>query len=105
MKPTTDQIDNRKRHDSFGAAPRDDRRFPVTDFHYHTAALYRFSGGRAKENRSSFLNISRDYFHNEARHNFALEAAFFALMVVTVLPPLLNNAKTLTEFVRAIGAF
>jgi hypothetical protein len=96
MKPTVRTIDQSKKRDSF--APRSDRRFPSTDCNYHTVALGPFNGARSV--KSSFRNISNDYFKSEARHDFMAEASFFAAIVLTAAVPLVSGAYALAQFIR-----
>lgn len=102
MKPKIETVDRTKTRDSF--APRADHPFPLTDCNYHSVALGGYSNGCARAEVPSFLNISRDYFKNEARHSFAGEAAFFAMIVLTAAVPLVSNAYALADFIRAISA-
>ncbi|MEY2525238.1 MAG: hypothetical protein QOE73_9 [Verrucomicrobiota bacterium] len=100
MKPTLEPIDQRKNCDAF--AFRADHRLPITDCHYHSVALGGYNGARSP--KTSFRNISNDYFKNEAPHSFVAEASFFAAIVLTAAVPLMNGVSALAHFVRAIGA-
>jgi hypothetical protein len=51
----------------------------------------------------SFRDISRDYLNREARNNFLIEAALFAMIVITAALPLLNGAHALAGLVRSLG--
>lgn len=102
MKPTFETIDQSTNHDSF--ALRADRRFPLTDCHYHSVALGGHNHNCAQAGVPSFRNISREYFKNEARNSFVGEAMFFAMIVLTAALPMLNGAYALAHFIRAIGA-
>jgi hypothetical protein len=84
--------------------PKIETRFPITDHNYQSVSLGGGSGSRARLAGPSFRNISREYFDNEARHNFVGEALFFAAIVLTAALPLMNSAYALAHFVRAIGA-
>lgn len=97
MKPTFETIDRSKKRDSF--ALRGDQRLPITDCHYQSIALGGFNHACSK---TSFREISSDYFKNEARHDFWAEASFFAAIVLTAAVPLALGAYAVTEFVRAI---
>jgi hypothetical protein len=79
-------------------------KFPSVDCNYHSIALGGFNGRCAKVSAPSFLNISRDYFRNEARHDFAGEAACFAMIVVTAAVPVVSGAYAVVELCRAFGA-
>jgi hypothetical protein len=77
--------------------------FPKTDCNYHTASISNISGRCFGARRPSFRSISQDYFKNEARHNYAGEAALFGLIVLTAALPLLNSAQALLQLVRSVG--
>ena len=80
--------------------PKIETKFPITDHNYQSIPLNGCSGSRAHFAEPSFRNISRGYFDNEARHDFAAEASFFAAIVLTVLPALMIGASALTHFIR-----
>ena len=100
MKPTCELIDQGENCDAF--AFRAERRFPITDCHYHSVALGGYNSAHSA--KTSFRNISNDYFKNEARHSFVAEASFFVAIVLTAAVPLMNGVSALAHFVRAIGA-
>ena len=102
MKPKIETVNRTKTRDSF--APRADHPFPLTDCNYHSVALGGYSNGCARAEVPSFLNISRDYFKNEARSMFATEAAFFSVIVVTAAVPLINTAMAMVHLVRSVAA-
>jgi hypothetical protein len=79
---------------------------PKTDYNYTALTLSGLNGCSAKRiaNAHSFRQISDDYFKDEARHSFAEEGAFFAVIVFTVAMALLMNVSALAHFVRVIGA-
>jgi hypothetical protein len=53
-----------------------------------------------------FHALSRDYFTREAHQHFATEAAAFFLLMVTTLLPLFNGANAVVELIRSTrGAF
>lgn len=79
-------------------------KLPSIDCNYHSIALGGFNGRCAKVSAPSFLNISRDYFANEARHNFIEEATFFAMMVVTAAVAVVSGAIAVIKLCRAFGA-
>jgi len=76
-----------------------------TDHNYTAATLAEFNSRCANRdaNARSFRKISDNYFKYEAPHNFAGEAALFALIAVTAALPILNNASALAHFIRAIS--
>jgi hypothetical protein len=84
---------------------RPNRRWPMTDYNYHSDALEGFNTNCARFPALSLWDISRNYFKNEARYNFLGEAALFAVVICTAFLPLINNAHRLVEFVRAINNY
>ena len=100
MKPTLYSVRTIRRQDAFQSASKS---LPVTDCNYQVVMLDGSRGGCAKAIRPSFRSISSDYFNIEARHNFAGEAAFFAMIVITAALPMLNTVHAMADFVRAIG--
>ena len=50
-------------------------------------------------------NFSFDDKFESIRHDFLGDAGLFAVIVLTVFLPLINNAHALVEFVRAIANF
>ena len=102
---TTNQIPNtNKRHDSGSVHLRYGRNFPKTDYNYHNASLAGCGAGCGATFRApSFRDISRDYLNREARNNFLIEAALFAMIVITAALPLLNGAHALAGLVRSLG--
>ena len=98
---TTNQIPNtNKRHDSGSARVCYGRNFPKTDFNYHNASL---AGCGATFRAPSFCDISRDYLNREARNNFLIEAALFAMIVITAALPLFNGAHAVAGLIRSLG--
>jgi hypothetical protein len=82
---------------------RNHRRFPLTDCNYNSVTLTGYRGQCAKPMAPSFRNISRQYFENEARHDFIGEAILFAMLVITAAVPLVSAAYAVTELCRAFG--
>jgi len=103
MKPIF-QINHR--YGSSAHTARMSRRSPKTDFDYQTATLDDICGRPVENCEPPFHALSRDYFSREAHHDFAIEsAAFFLLMMTTVLP-LFNGANAVMELIRSTwGAF
>ena len=98
MKPSS--TPNRSRNGSDRSA----RRFPITDCDYQAPSYIDRSGGHcANVPAPSFLNISRDYFRNEARYTFASEAALFVLITVTAALAIASGAVAAIDFLRALG--
>jgi hypothetical protein len=80
------------------------KRFPLIDCNYHSVMLSGYHGRCAKPAAPSFRNISRQYFRNEARHEFAVEGIFFAILIVTATVPLVSAASAVIQLCRAFGA-
>ena len=98
MKPSS--TPNRSRNGSDRSA----RRFPITDCDYQAPSYIDRSGGHcANVPAPSFLNISRDYFRNEARYTFASEAALFVLITVTAALAIASGAVAAIDFLRTLG--
>jgi rhamnogalacturonyl hydrolase YesR len=53
----------------------------------------------------SFWNITGDYYKSEARQDFWGEASLWAVLALTAFLPLISNAHTVMEFVRAISTY
>ena len=96
MKPIPNFSDYRA-----GTARRS-RRFPSIDCHYQTPPHVDLDGGHCAP-RSSFRNISRDYFRDEAPYHFAAEAALFAAMTVTAGIAVAIGTVAAIDFLRALG--
>ena len=77
----------------------------MTDYNYHSTALEGFNTNCGHVSVLSLWDISRNYFKNEARYDFLGEAALFAVVILTTFLPLISNAHTLVEFVRAISNY
>jgi hypothetical protein len=91
MKPTLQS--NRRR------SPR----LPKTDYNFQSPSVANMGGRCFGSRPPSFRAISQDYFKNEARQNFAGEAALFSAIVLIVAIPLLQSASALVHLVRSIG--
>ena len=100
MRPTVEHSTLSKRAD---VARKNPARFPKIDCNYRTVALPTFRGGCVRPKFSSFRDISADYFHNEARNEFCLEAVAFVAIAITAAIPILNNMHALADFLRVIG--
>jgi hypothetical protein len=94
------------RYGSSAHTVRMSRRSPKTNFHYQTATLDDIRGRPVEDCKPPFHALGRDYFTREAHQDFAIEsAAFFLLMMTTVLP-LFNGANAVVELIRSPwGAF
>jgi hypothetical protein len=94
MKPTMQSNESGK-----GGEPR---RFPVTDFHYHSVALEEFNSCCAGK-EPAFHTLSRDYFKTEDREYFLAEAIVFAVVMATAALPLLNSIQAMFHLVSRAG--
>jgi hypothetical protein len=76
------------------------RPFPITDYNYQPSGCADFGrcGARFGMDKPSFRGISEGYFNREARQNFAAEAAFFGVIVLTAALPILNSVNALVHF-------
>ena len=99
MKPTVEQNDLSKRAD---VAERNAGAFPFIDCNYQTVALPSYRGCCLRAKFSSFRNISGEYFRNEARNEFRVEAVAFVAIIITAAIPILNNMHALADFLGAI---
>jgi hypothetical protein len=99
MKPTCQTKENGPRHQSVI------RKFPVTDFNYHSVGLDGYHGHCAKVESPSFYRLTRDYFKGEARHDFLMEAAVFGAILATAVLPLIDGAHAVMNLARATGGF
>jgi hypothetical protein len=100
MKPTVEQNNLSKRAD---VAHKSATAFPSVDCNYQTVALPSYRGGCLRPRFSSFRNISGEYFRNEARNEFRVEAVAFVAIVITAAIPILNNMHALADFLRGIS--
>ncbi|MBA2584976.1 MAG: hypothetical protein H0U99_00630 [Chthoniobacterales bacterium] len=105
MKPTNENQLSSTRADAF--ATISDRRSSLRkiDYSYHAADLSELGSscaGRGSVSRTPFRAISQDYFENEARGEYAIEAGAFILIVLTVALPLVHAAIGLMDLVRAL---
>jgi len=89
MKPTT--ITNKNA-----------RKFPFVDYHYQTKTLGNFTGRCAKTSSKSLRDISRDYFDNEANHDFLSDAAVFGTLIATAAVPIIAGLSAVVELCRAL---
>jgi hypothetical protein len=100
MKPTVEQNNLSKRAD---VAQEDRAPLPNVDCNYQTVVLPSHRGACLRPRFSSFRNISGEYFRNEARNEFHIEAVAFVAIVITAAIPILNNLRALAYFSRAIS--
>jgi len=100
MKPTFDFSGKSRRDLGDSASRRFDR--PQTDYSFQPASAVN-SGRCFGGCRPSFLAISQGYFENEARTNFASEAALFVVMMMTAAAPIVYSLYALANLVRSFA--
>jgi hypothetical protein len=79
------------------------KRFPLVDCNYRPMTLEGYRGRCVRTGTSHFRNISGEYFQNEARHDFFVEAVCFVVIVITVAVPLVSAANAVVELCRAFA--
>jgi hypothetical protein len=77
--------------------------FPLIDCNYRPMTLDGYRGRCVRPATSPFWNISGQYFQNEARHDFLVEAVCFAIVVITAAVPLVSAANAVVELCRAFA--
>lgn len=102
MKPTFQFIENGRRTDSCGCE-KPARRSPLTDHQFRANSYADFAGRCHGSPAPSFRRISEDYFNNEARGHFRIEAAVFGLMILTAAVPVIQGASGALHFLRVVG--
>jgi hypothetical protein len=70
---------------------------------FYQANRYGFGGRSNGAPQPSFRAISEDYFKNDARSTFAIEAAVFGLIVLVVAQPVLASLSGLVQFAFRAG--
>ena len=75
----------------------------LIDCNYRAMTLDGFRGRCVTTRTPRFWNISSQYFQNEARHEFLVEAVCFAIVVITAAVPLVSAANAVVELCRAFG--
>jgi hypothetical protein len=78
-------------------------RSPLIDCNYRPMTLDGFRGRCVTTRTPRFWNISGQYFQNEARHDFLVEAVCFAIVVITAAVPLVGAANAVVELCRAFA--
>ena len=96
MKPTLQAIDDN------GQVNADGRRFPITDFNYHSIAMSGYDA-RCTNSPCNSFRATREYFKNEAHRDFLSEAVLFTVMMVTVAAPLLSGLQAVIGLIRTMG--
>ena len=100
MKPTLHIAGRKTNRDSI--ASMRGTRLPQTDFSFQAGAFGGGSGRSPAQRFPSFRGISDEYFKTEARSHFAVEAAIFGLLVVTVAVPVFQGVRGLIQYVWGI---
>ena len=80
-----------------------DNRFPLIDCNYRPMTLDGYRGQCVKTEEPSFRNISGQYFQNEARHDFLVEAVCFVLIIFTAAAPLVIAAHAVADLCRTFA--
>ncbi len=78
-------------------------RSPLIDCNYRPMKLDGYRGRCLRTETPRFWNISADYFQNEARHDFLVEAVCFAVVIITAAVPLVSAANAVVELCRAFA--
>jgi hypothetical protein len=80
-----------------------DSRFPLIDCNYRPMTLDGYRGRCVRPETSHFWDISGQYFQNEARYDFIVEAICFALVIITAAVSLVSAATAVIELCRAFA--
>jgi hypothetical protein len=75
----------------------------MIDCNYRPMTLDGYRGRRVRTGAPRFRNISAQYFQNEARHDFLIEAVCFVLLVLTAVVPLVSATNAVVELCRAFA--
>jgi hypothetical protein len=78
-------------------------RFPLIDCNYRAMTLDGYRARCVKTGTPRFRNISAQYFQNEARHDFLVEAVCFAIIIITAAAPLVSAANAVVDLSRAFA--
>src|SRR2546430_13178245 len=79
------------------------RSSPKTNFDYQAATLGDIRSRRVEDCKPLFHALSWDYFAREAHQHFATEAAAFFLLMMTTVLPLFNGANAVVKLIRSTG--
>ena len=100
MKPTFQLNDSSRQRDTI-AARRKGFTSPKVDFNFQPADANYFGRGKGKD-LPSFRGISSDYFKNEARGHFAIEALVFGVIGIIAAVPVIEGIRGLAQFVYGV---
>jgi hypothetical protein len=78
-------------------------RFPRIDCNYRPMTLDGYRARCARTEIPRFRNISGQYFQNEARHDFLVEAVCFGILIITASVPLVSATNAVVELSRALA--
>jgi hypothetical protein len=78
-------------------------RFPLIDCNYRLMTLDGYRARRFRTRTPHFQNISGEYFQNEARHDFLVEAVCFVIIIITAAAPLVSAANAVVDLCRAFA--
>jgi hypothetical protein len=76
---------------------------PKTDFNYQATTLEDAPGRCVGDCKPPLHALSRDYFAREAHQHFVTEAAAFFLLMMTTVLPLFNGANAVVTLIRSTG--
>ena len=79
------------------------KRFPLIEWNYRPMTLDGYQARCVRTRPPHFQNISREYFQNEARHDFLVEAVCFVLIIITAAAPLVSAANAVVDLCRAFS--
>jgi hypothetical protein len=79
------------------------RRFPITDYNYQAASHVDFRESCATIRRPSFHDISRDYFGDEAWHDFLAESVAFGAILAMSTVAISYGAMAAMALLRSIA--
>ena len=75
----------------------------MIDCNYRPMTLDGYRGRRVIAGTPCFRNISSQYFQNEARHDFLMEAVCFVIIIITAAMPLVSATNAVAELCRAFA--
>jgi hypothetical protein len=78
-------------------------RSPLIDCNYRPMTLDGYGGRCVRTETPHFWNISGQYFQNEARNEFRMEAVCFAVVIITAAVPLVSAANAVVDLCRAFA--
>lgn len=86
-----------------GKSKSKSKSFPLIDCNYRPMTLDGYRARCVRTRRPDFQHISREYFQNEARHDFLVEAVCFVLIIITAAAPLVSAANAVVDLCRAFS--